>query len=365
MTPKIFSQHQWINKIETMIPDTVRLNLRRPQDYLYVDTVNGQRVWNDPDAYNFSNSTDHDNLVRRSVVLLQQKAGDPFVKRLLGELSFQKTYGAFSEMAAYDWMDQAGINFTPQVALGAADVVNPNGSILDGSLTVNGKTVYFDIKGFGFVDHKIAILKRKLKRTFAGDEVLIEGGVSVSIDDIQTLLEGNGFEPLVLELTSRSSATRGSLSFRKRPRQKIALSVTTLNPNELSGKNREYALNFGRQFTRHAPFMLFFVIHPWFSQGPLHQNFAGYTDAFCAEFARLTFLSFSQDGTIREGLPTSDLVKLLSAVAFINVWPQASSQGADPSARIYLNPNAIHTIAAGELAAVEIRFGAQISITQV
>ena len=164
MTPKICSQHQWIKKIETMIPDTVRLNLRRPQDYLYVDTVNGQRVWNDPDAYNFSNSTDHDNLVRRSVVLLQQKAGDPFVKRLLGELSFQKTYGAFSEMAAYDWMDQAGINFTPQVALGAADVMNPNGSILDGSLTVNGKTVYFDIKGFGFVDHKIAILKRKLKR---------------------------------------------------------------------------------------------------------------------------------------------------------------------------------------------------------
>ena len=365
MTPQICSQHQWINKIEAMIPDTVRLNLRRPQDYLYVETVNGQHVWNDPDAYNFSNSTDHDNLVRRSIVLLQQKAGDRFVKRLLGELTFQKTYGAFCEMAAYDWMAQAGINFTPQVPLGAADVVNPNGSILDGSLAVNGKTVYFDIKGFGFVDHKIAILKRKLEDRVAGDEVLIEGGVSVSIDDVQTLLERNGFEPLVLDLTSRSSATRGSLSFRRRPRPKISVGVMALDPDKLAIENREYALRFGSQFTRHAPFMLFFVIHPWFSQEPLHQNFSGYTDAFCAEFARLTFLSFSQDGTMREGLPTNDLVKLLSAVAFINVWPQASSQGAGPSARIYLNPNAIHTIAAGELAAVEIRLGAQISITQV
>jgi hypothetical protein len=138
-----------------------------------------------------------------------------------------------------------------------------------------------------------------------------------------------------------------------------------LNPNKLAIENREYALRFGSQFTRQAPFMLFFVIHPWFSQGPLHQNFSGYTDAFCAEFARLTFLSFSQDGTIREGLRTNDLVNLLSAVTFINVWPQASSHGSGPIVRIYLNPNALHTIASADLAAVGIRLGPQISIPQI
>jgi hypothetical protein len=352
MTPEICSQHQWIDKIEAMIPDTARLNLRRAQDYLYVETVNEQRTWNDPDAYNFSNSTDHDNLVKRAVALLLQRAGNPFVKHLLGELSFRKTYGALREMAVYDWMGQAGIDFTPQVVLGPADVVNPNGSTLDGSLVVNGKTVYFDIKGFGFVDHKIAILKQKLEDRVANDEVLIEGSVSVSIDDVQTLLEKDGFEALLLELANRSSATRGSLGFRKRPRPKISIGATVLDPNKLAIENREYALRFGSQFTRQAPFLLLFVIHPWFSKGALHQNFARYTDIFCAEFARLTFLSFAQDGTTREGLPTNDLVKLLSAVAFINVWPQASSRGAGPSVRLYLNPNATHTIVPTDLAAL-------------
>jgi hypothetical protein len=143
------------------------------------------------------------------------------------------------------------------------------------------------------------------------------------------------------------------------------MGVTESDPNKLAAENREYALRFGSQFARRAPFMLFFVIHPWFSQGPLHQNFANYTDTFCAEFARLTFLSFDQHNTVRAGLPTNALVKLLSALAFINVWPQASSKGAGPTARIYLNPNAIHRIMPADLAALGTKLGPPISITQI
>jgi hypothetical protein len=98
---KICTQHQWVDKIQKLIPETTRLNLQRPQDYPYVEIDNGALVFNDADAYCLSNSTAaHDELIRRSVILLQQRAGDAFAKHLLGELTYRKTYGAFSEMVA-------------------------------------------------------------------------------------------------------------------------------------------------------------------------------------------------------------------------------------------------------------------------
>ena len=145
-----------------MIPAATQLGLRRPKDYLYAETVNGRCVVHDPDAYNFSNSSEHDNLLQNATTLLQRKVGDDLIKHILGELLFRKTYGALSEMAAYEKLDQLGIDFVPQVKLSSKEVVNPNGSTLDGQFNASDKTIFFDIKGFGFVEHKISILKRKL-----------------------------------------------------------------------------------------------------------------------------------------------------------------------------------------------------------
>jgi hypothetical protein len=362
---RICTQHQWVDKLEKLIPGIAGLNLRRSRDYPYVEIVNGDDVFNDVDAFNLSNSSEHDDLIQRAVSLLRQKTGDAFVKHLLGELTFRKTYGAFSEMAAYDWMAQAGIDLTPQVVLGPADVVNPNGSTLDGSFQANGRTVFFDTKGFGFVDHKIAILKRRLEEKADGDEVLVQGGVSVSINFIQDLLERPGFDLLLHELSSKSSAARGTLTFVKRPRPQVSIGVNDLDPTRLAVENREYALRFGGQFARRAPFMLFFIVHPWFSQGPLHQNFEQHTDIFCTELSRLTFLSFDHEYILRDGLPTHELVKLLSAIAFIDVWPQPSSRGTGPTARLYLNPNALYPVKQSDLHFLQQRLGAQISITQM
>jgi hypothetical protein len=111
--------------------------------------------------------------------------------------------------------------------------------------------------------------------------------------------------------------------------------------------------------------MLFFLIHPWFSQGPLHQNFEQHTDIFCAEFARLTFLSFDHDHTIREGLPTHELVKFISGIAFINVWPQVSSQGTGPMARLYLNPRAGHPVERADFDFLQSKQGIQIDIAKL
>lgn len=364
ISAKICTQHQWVDKIEKLNPEIARLNLRRSRDYPYVEIVNGDHVFNDADAFNLSNSSEHDDLIRRAVALLRAKAGDAFAKHLLGELTFHKTYGAFSEMAAYDWMAQSGIDFTPQVALRPADVVNPNGSTLDGKLLANGKTVFFDIKAFGFVEHLITILKDKLEEKADGYEVLIQGGVAVSIGDVQDLIERPGFDVLLRELRNNSWAQRGTLTFLKRQRRQVSISVLELAPQQLATENREYALRFGSQFARQAPFILFFVIHPWFTQGPLF-HFAGNHDIFCTEFARLTFQSFDHDTTVREGMPTNQLVKLLSAIAFINIWPEPPAQDIGPTARIYLNATALHPIVPAEFASLRTRLGTQISITQI
>ena len=111
--------------------------------------------------------------------------------------------------------------------------------------------------------------------------------------------------------------------------------------------------------------MLIFVIHPWFSQGALHQNFSHYTDTFCAEFARLSFHSFAGDTTIREGLPTNVLVTLLSAIAFVNVWPKAASQGAGPNTRIYLNKSASNPVNISDFTSLGILQSQQIHLEQI
>jgi hypothetical protein len=97
--------------------------------------------------------------------------------------------------------------------------------------------------------------------------------------------------------------------------------------------------------------------------GPLF-HFAGNHDIFCTEFARLIFQSFDHDTTIREGMPTNQLVKLLSAIAFISAWPEPPSQNIGPTARMYLNATALHKIVPADLVSLQTRLGTQISITQ-
>jgi hypothetical protein len=365
MSEQITSQHEWVGKIERILPTTVALNLRRKTDVKYVESVSGKPIWSEADAYNFANSTLHDPILYRAVPVLEVKAGKDFVAHLLGELTYRKTYGAFSEMAVYDWMDQAGIDYTPQVKRTAREVMNRNGSTIDGKIAGPTQDIFFDIKGFGFVEHKIKLLKERLEKDALGDEVIVEGIIAASIDDIQSLLEKAGYDALKDELALAKKVRRGSLVFTRRPRRRVSWSMSEPDPERIAVQNREYALRFGSQFQRTAPFMLFFVVHPWFSQGSLHQNFSGYTDRFCLELSRQTFVTFNSDLTLREGVPTADLVKLLSAIAFINVWPEIVSKGRGPQSRIYLNRHATHKLDATEFAGPKERLGTDLLIVQV
>ena len=311
----------------------------------------------DADAYHFSNSDEHQVLLNRSFTDFHSRSGDVLLKNLIGELTFRKTYGAFSEIAAYDWLAKNGIDFETQVPLGPADVVNPNGSAIDGKLRLGTKDVYFDVKGFGFYEHKFAILKKKIEREFSDEEVVVEGGTFGSIDSIQDLLEWNGFNALLAELRSDKKAKRDALQFQVRAKRKVSISIHEPDPVRSAESNREYPLSFGQQFTRNTPFILFFVIHPWFSKGAIHQNFAGYTDQFCRKLCDLTFDSFCKDQTLLFGLEKRELAKLLSGIAFINVWPQSSSMGSGASSRIFLNRNALFPLNRSDFGQLQDQMG--------
>jgi len=363
MGSQIETQHQWVDKLESLSPAVKELNIKRKVDYYYVETVDGIGTYNDKDAFIFANSNLNDELIASSIADLRARSGDAPVRNLLGELTFRKTYGAFSEMAAYDWLRQAGVEFSPQTRLDAAHVVNPNGSILDGQMTLAGKHVYFDIKGFGFLEHKLSILKEKLEEKFVGKEVLVQGGFHVSIDYIQELLERAGFEALVDEIQRNAVARRDSLQFNLREKRSVSISISESDPIKMAAENREYALRFCGQYARNEPFMLLFVIHPWFSKGKLHQNFCGYTDRFCREFSRLAFHSFSDDTSLLEGMQKRQLTKLLAGIGFINAWTEKSSKGRGPSSRIFLNPNALNRLVQADFASIQHHFGNDVTIS--
>ncbi len=197
----IETKFQWIDKLTTLCPLIGSLNLKAGKDIVYAERVHGTLVSHNVDAYNLSNSDAHNQIVARAVKALSGKVDDSVLRHMLGELTSRtKTYGAFCELAAYDRLTRAGLTPTPQIAMTAAEVLNSNGSILDGNLMLGNKIVFFDIKAFGFHAHKIKILNDRLNAEFPSKSVLVEGAWDVSIEFLQELLEHSGFTQLVADL---------------------------------------------------------------------------------------------------------------------------------------------------------------------
>ncbi len=88
-------------------------------------------------------------------------------------------------------------------------------------------------------------------------------------------------------------------------------------------------------------------------------------DTFARELARLVVLGFRHDAIPLEGMQTSDAVKLLSAIAFLNVWPEEMGNEKRPSSRVYLNPIAVHPLERSDFASIEAVLGDDILIEKI
>jgi hypothetical protein len=350
-TTMIDTRHQWIAELERLSPiiktyDLTKTTLK--EDTVYVDRTSNQRSRaRDKDAFNISNSGAHNAIIVDAVAALQGKMPDKAIRTLLGELTSKKTYGAFSELVAYKWLSDAGVPFTAQVPMTGADVVNPNGTAADGQVTFpSGKVANFDIKGFGFIEHKTEILQKRLADEFPTDVVRFGGDWSLSIDTLQDLLDYNGFSSLVTDLQSTRKATRGALEFAVLKRQRMNVSTRSIDLTTIAQLNAGYPYRFTGQFTRHRPFFLVFMIHPWFGGGQLNTNFIGTTDHVANTLATGAFRSFINDMTLVEGITYAEASKLLSGLVFLNGWPATGTDApqSKPFCRIYLNGGARHPL---------------------
>jgi hypothetical protein len=364
----IDTRMQWLTELERIssIIHSYRLS-GTLKDTVYVDRQGAKPNFLDSDAYNVANSDPHNLIVKESVDALQGKMPEPAIRALLGELTFRKTYGAFSELMAYKWFGDARVPFAGQVPATKLDVVNPNGSTLDGEVELaDGATSYFDVKGFGFIAHKIKLLQERLEDKLTGQSVLIEGDWNLSIDALQDLHE-SGFSKLLVELQTRGFAARAPLQFRAQKQQRVTISSHAVDPLKLARENRDYPLRFAGQYARNKPFMLVFVIHPWFSQGVLHQNFGNFVDIFTEELARLAFQSFAQDQTQEMSTTRAELTRLLSGLVFLNGWPPEGTDAPrpEPFCRIFLNGEAKHKLAVSQFAEFKEAFGDGVVVKRI
>ena len=154
----IDTRSQWLTQLERISPIIRGYNLSATlSDFTYVGRPAGKpKIWHDVDAFDFANSEAHNQSIADAVQALRRRMPQEAIRALLGELTLRKTYGAFSELVAYKWLGDAGVDFTAQVPMTGAQVVNPNGTVADGVVMLGrDNVVNVDVKGFRFVDHKM------------------------------------------------------------------------------------------------------------------------------------------------------------------------------------------------------------------
>ena len=155
--------------------------LPRPNDENYWD-VNCNKPLNG-DAYNLSNCSHHNDAIARWVDgLAKIGTSQQEIVKLLGVLTSRNTYGGFSELAAYGLLLEAKIPFEVQTPMDGKEILNPNGSDLDGKLTI-GCPVYFDVKAFGLHERLVNRLNEKLSSDFSSNFVSIGGSGDVSVSE--------------------------------------------------------------------------------------------------------------------------------------------------------------------------------------
>jgi hypothetical protein len=173
----IETTHEWASKLEAGSASLASVACRNliPDKQL------------DADGFNLANCDAHSRMIVRGIEAVMNSSSAPNVtaKKLLSELLYRKTYGAFAEIAAYEYLSRCNMAFTPQVELTANDVLAESGSTVDGKLWTG---LYFDVKAFGFTGRLIATLKEKLQKEFPHDEVAIADSWDVPLIALSDLL---------------------------------------------------------------------------------------------------------------------------------------------------------------------------------
>ncbi len=341
---KMTDSSQWVAELSSLSSTIARIAQSGSVAVVpYQNAVNGEIL--QPEAFNFANCSDHNRaFVRCFDGLSANGVKDTTLLTSLKNLVGGKTtYGTASELLTYLWLMDHRVPFEIQVPMTGADILNPNGSDLDGKLTVSSD-VFFDIKAFGFQERLVERLANRLEADLPGKWIAVQGSWDVSVDTLQDLLEHRQYHHLLTELTQKDTASRGVLTFVKRNKQNVQVSHHSFDPYQFAQENRSYAFNYAKQFCRNQPFLLVFAHHPWLGGQSFNVNFANSTSITCRSLARRSFIQFLQDTTPVFNVTKGVASRLLSGIAFLNVSQLPVTSRKDRSLRLYLNPNATHPI---------------------
>ncbi|MHC2295407.1 hypothetical protein [Bradyrhizobium barranii] len=164
--------HLLIKELEKLSPNILALDL--------CSTIADAPI--EDERFNFANDRDEIALVARAAQDLPASAAD-LRKMMTDLLSQQNFYGQLCEFAVYDWLKKNHALFHIQVAQSGAEVLNPNGTDLDGMFDT--RDVYFDIKGFGFESYVREKFRAKLSEIVKKGRILIEGSRDNSVKDME------------------------------------------------------------------------------------------------------------------------------------------------------------------------------------
>jgi hypothetical protein len=333
------NRHDWLTELAALSPRIASLNSTSILPQLTYGTPAAPA---NLAAYNLSASRAHNAAIARWFECLPQSATPQQIRKLLGDLTSDRnrtTYGTFSELAAYGALANAELKFDIQVPMAGREILNPNGSDLDGLLHLNND-VLFDVKGFGLQEYLVEALLERLNADFAPECIRAEGSWDVSVATLDELLGSAGYRALKAELNagSRATARRQTLEFVRGPAQQVQISIIAHDPYAAAAQHADYAFRFAKQFPRRRRFLLVFVFHPWLGGFNKHVNFASAADIFLRAFARRTFLQFRRDRTNRcFDVSRGAASRLISGLLFLDAWQDAEGPR---HGRLFLNPNA-------------------------
>ncbi|MBX9645530.1 MAG: hypothetical protein K2X57_00565 [Xanthobacteraceae bacterium] len=317
--------HSLIKELEPPSPKIAALDL--------CSTIQDEQI--DGERSIFGNNHDEIRMVGRSAekLLVSQAALRKMMTDLLSQKNF---YGQLCEFAVYDWLQRNEAGFQVQIPLTGAEVLNRNGTDIDGLF--EGRDVYFDIKGFGFEAYVREKFRAKLESMVNKGRITIDGARDNAVKDIEGAFRK--LKDLTTELHQAGIAKIPELDWTLRTStSSLTVEMNTVDPYWTAEENWYYPFKTARQFHRGAAFVLVFAFSPTFN-GLMSVNFEGSTDVVLRSLARRAFLQTKGDATPISKLdpaadPTLSLdqaAQLLSGILFLNF--------ANDKSWLFLNPRA-------------------------
>ena len=337
------TQHEWLQKLErtSTVARRFRLSATEPND-VYADAAT--KTYPNADAFNLAGCDRHCSILSQTLDELGRiGTGDEVLRDLLVNLTRQNTYGTAAELFGYRALIATRRPLTVQPAFDGSKVLNPKGATLDGTIDL-GSLVAFDIKAFGLTEHMIKRLTKRLEADLPGTFISISQVNAPSVVELQQLLQQD-YKALRDELARDRRADRGELRIEAREPKPVQFTEHVVDPLGLAQRNATHPFNYAKQFTRHMPFMLVFVIHPWWSGLNLSIDFEGIGETFQREFARAAFQDFNADKTLipkTAGETRSSAVKHLSAILLVDAWEGENAR--QVRHRLFENANALHPL---------------------